>query len=124
MEATKTCDACPSRGRPGTDLPEYHVTRQRDGSELCYVCVNEINAEARAAAAEARKAAPKCECCGKRRGTWKLGPVGPDRVLACGVCKGKAEKAFAQETAGRGVLAMLAAPSPGRDKIMQLAKGT
>lgn len=118
MATTKNCDTCPERGRSGRDLPEYNVTRQRDGRELCYVCVNEINAEIRAAAAAARAAAPKCECCGKRRGTWRLGM---DRVLVCGTCKRRVEDRHAEQTAGRGVLAMLAAPPVLRADVFELA---
>lgn len=116
MTAEARCDRC-RRERPGHDL-----TRQRGrvageyGELLCSRCVNEINAAIRAAAALARREAPRCECC-QRRGTWRV-----SGVLLCGVHKKRVETNRMRQTARWGIVGLLGAPPLTRDQVLDLAR--
>lgn len=117
-----TCDSC------GESYREHYVTRQRnDGSEwagqlLCWQCVNRINEEIRERQRQARASAPKCECCQRRRGTWKV-----SGVLTCGPCKKTISRNRERQLSGFGSLALVVALQSApltRDEILTLAEVT
>jgi hypothetical protein len=81
--------------------------------DYCHDCVDAIRREQRATA-------PKCECCSRRRGTWKI-----SGVLVCGRCKTTIQRNRERQLSGFGALALVVALDSAplsRDEILDLAK--
>lgn len=84
--ATQDCTRC---GSAGKNHP------QRDKTVLCHDCITAINAEINAQRAAANAAAPRCEGCATKRGTRYL-LCTDRRVLVCGTCRTKVNRAIRQ----------------------------
>ena len=86
--AIYTCSRC------GTTGTKWELNSQYPRPEwYCIECVNAIGRERRSRRKEQLARMPKCEACGKHRGTWRVSR-GAGEALLCGWCKRKAQSAL------------------------------
>lgn len=104
------CSSCPQVG------PRHLVQPQEDGSNRCTECHNKAVEIANADRKAALAARPKCTCCNKRRGTWKVAGV-----LMCGYCKSRVERNRHAETKGTPAWMLLGMAPIEADDVRRLA---
>jgi len=120
--STTLCERCGTG--EGTSEVLIDGTRRGRREHWCTECWNAQVRGQREAHAKALAARDRCEACGARAATWK---VGVERIDMCGRCKTKAEKGAARAVASGGAMAMTLSMfggfTPGRDELISFARG-
>lgn len=91
------------------------------GERPCTDCWNRSVYDRRAAQKKALDESPRCEACGKNRGTWNAGACYP-KVLLCGWCLKRANKRLAPQD-GVAAILMVGGPQVGPETILRAARG-